>query len=528
MKAFKYIISSFLLLAAIWSCSNEDFDNIDFIESGVAPSNVNALFTVTQDNTGLVTIAPSGEGAATFDVYFGDNTAAPVAVNAGKKATHVYAEGTYNVKIIAKGITGLETEFKKDIVVSFKKPEFGSNPIIESDPAVTKQINVTVPNDTKYAMFFDAYFVENGILTILTANVGETVKYQYANPGLVDIKVVLKGAAIATTEYIKTGVEVKEILQPVAAAPTSIKRSEQDYISIYSDTYTNIPGVNVNPDWGQQWQGSSFAEFELNGNKMLQYIKLSYQGITFENNPIDITSMEYVHLDVWTANVDRIELSLISKTNGEKPVWRNLTKDSWTSIVIPISEFTSQGLTVADIHQLKLVGDPWAGGTVFVDNIYFSKTPSEVVDLPITFDSSIDTFTPFLGAEFAITADPTNPANKVGRIINYGQGWGWEGISLKLDKSVNTATNPVIKMDFHTADLPHTVLMKLEDTSSPKDGNNNPTVFEEVWVNVATTGWSELTFNFTSGKTYDNLVLFVDGNQYNILGTYYIDNIRHP
>ncbi|MAQ75718.1 MAG: hypothetical protein CL613_05235 [Aquimarina sp.] len=38
-----------------------------------------------------------------------------------------------------------------------------------------------------------------------------------------------------------------------------------------------------------------------------------------------------------------------------------------------MSAYTDQGLTVADIHQLKFVGDPWAAGTVFIDNIYFYK-----------------------------------------------------------------------------------------------------------------------------------------------------------
>ena len=532
MKALKYILSLITVVVIAWSCTDEDFNNIDFLDSGAAPTEVAALFKITQDNSGLVSITPTAEGAVSFNVAFGDGSTSSSSIKAGEIVRHTFKEGTYTVTVIATGITGLITEFKKQIVVSFQPPQFGSEPIVKADASVSKKVNVFVPNDTKYAMFFDAYFVEpgnRGTETIISGNVGDTVSYIYQNTGNVTVKIVLKGGAIATSEYIATDVKVVDILQPVAKAPTPPNRLSSDYFSIFSDKYTNIPGVNVNPDWGQIWQGSSYAPFAVDGDNMLQYIKLSYQGITFEDNPIDVTSMEFIHMDVWTADASRIETSLISKTNGEKPVWRNLTKDQWTSIDIPISEFTSQGLTVADIHQLKLVGDPWAAGTVFVDNIYFYKAPSAIAKLPITFDiAGINTFTPFLGAEFAITDSPTDATNKVGRITNYGDGWGWEGISLKLDQWIDTAIKPVIKMDFYTSTVPHTVLLKLEDTTSPKDGNNNPTVIEEIWVDVTTTGWSELTFNFTSGKKYDNVVLFVDGNQYGITGTYYFDNVRHP
>src|SRR5690606_37879392 len=95
---------------------------------------------------------------------------------------------------------------------------------------------------------------------------------------------------------------------------------------------------------------------------------------------------EYFHMDVWTADLEKIETFLISKTNGEKPVAKNLTVNGWTSIEIPISAFTSQNLTVADIFQLKLVGTP-AGKNVYIDNIYFYKTAAQSIELPLDFES---------------------------------------------------------------------------------------------------------------------------------------------
>lgn len=523
MKTLKYILSAVLLMTVLWSCEKVE-DNFDFVSTAAAPSNITAQYGITQDNTGLVTITPNGDGASFFDVYFGDNTTDPTRLKQGASVDHIYTEGNFSVKIAAIGVTGLKTEVTQDLVVSFKAPE-NLDVIIENDLAVSKKVNVTATAD--YATIFDVYFGEVTGETPVTANIGGTASYVYQETGTFTIRVVAKGGAIATTEYSED-FEVTAIMQPVQSAATPPSRLDADVISIYSSAYTDVAGTNYNPDWGQSGQGSSYAEFDLNGDKMLQYINLSYQGVAI-GETIDVSAMEYLHLDIWTADVDSIETSLINGQDGnstEKPVWTVLTADEWTSIDIPISAWTDQGLSVNEIFQLKFVGAPWAGGTVFIDNIYFHKAPSEFAKLPITFDSEVDTFTPFLDAEFAISTDPDDVNNPVGMITNHGGGWGWEGVSLALDVPVNFSANNTITMDFYTSTLPHKVLMKFEDSNSPRDGNNNPTVFEEVEVDVAATGWSKLSFEFATTVDYNSIVLFVDGNVYDISGVYYIDNIE--
>jgi hypothetical protein len=374
MKALKYFLSAVLIISFVWGCTEEEFGSIDFVSTAVAPSNVTALFSVTQDNTGNVTITPNSEGAVLYDISYGDATSETVKLDQGESTTHTYSEGTYEVKVIGYGITGLKTEVSLPLVVSFKAPE---NLVVEiaNDLAVSKQVNVTANAD--FAISFEVYFGEEGNDDPVIANIGDTASFIYTEAGTYTIRVVAKGSAIETTEYSEE-FEVTAILQPLASAPTPPSRALVDYISIYGDTYTNVDGTNYNPDWGQSGQGSGFAEFDLNGDKMLQYINLSYQGIGI-GETIDVSGMEYLHMDVWTANVAKMETSLINGQDGnstEAPVWSDLTADEWTSIDIPISDYTDQGLTVSEIFQLKLVGDPWAGGTVFVDNIYFHKAPS--------------------------------------------------------------------------------------------------------------------------------------------------------
>ena len=200
MKTVKYLISTLILIAVVWSCTDDEFGNSAFIETAVAPTDVAIAYAVTTDNTGTVTIAPSGNNAVTFEVHFGDSTPQPVKLKAGESVEHIYPEGSYEVKVVAYGITGLKTEATAPLTVSFVPPTFGSDPEIYNSESVSNQVFVKVPDDAENAVVFDVLFEENGIVTVVTGNVGETVTYTYANPGLYDIKVVLKGAAIATAE----------------------------------------------------------------------------------------------------------------------------------------------------------------------------------------------------------------------------------------------------------------------------------------------------------------------------------------
>ncbi len=373
MKNIKLIFSFVLLLAVTISCSIPDGidQDLSFINSVAAPSNVVGFYNITQDNTGLVTITPNSEGAVSYDIYYGDTTLTPVNVGQGKNASHIYKEGTYSVKIVAIGLTGLKTEVTQSLVVSFKAPE-NLVVTIANDLAISKKVNVTATAD--FATMFDVYFGEAGNSAPVSANAGETASYIYQQAGTYTIRVVVKSAAIQTTEKAQSFV-VTAILQPTASAPAQPSRQAANVISIFSGAYTNVAASNYNPDWGQSGQGSSYTLFDLNGDKMLNYIKLSYQGIDI-GSAIDVSSMETLHIDIWTA--DNMSIDIYPLPNGvipanERFVTKTLVANQWNSFDIPLSDFTSQGLPLNNLKQFKFVGTPWAAGTVFIDNLYFYK-----------------------------------------------------------------------------------------------------------------------------------------------------------
>ena len=121
MKSFKSLFV-FLIVLSYLGCTTEDRDT-NFVDQILAPANVSAVFSITQDNTGLVTIAPNGEGAVSFEVYYGDEPNHFDVVSVGQTLSNIYPEGVYTVTIVAIGINGLKTTVTRELTVSFLAPE---------------------------------------------------------------------------------------------------------------------------------------------------------------------------------------------------------------------------------------------------------------------------------------------------------------------------------------------------------------------------------------------------------------------
>ena len=153
---------------------------------------------------------------------------------------------------------------------------------------------------------------------------------------------------------------------PTVAAPLPTANAT-DVISVFSDTYTNLLGSDLNPNWGQK---TVVSQQLIAGNNTLKYAGLDYQGIQLANS-LDATGMNYLHLDYYSANSAALNVYLISTGPVEKPfalpVPTNNTTTGWKSIDIPLSAFSPVNL--ANIIQFKFDGN----GDIFLDNLYFHK-----------------------------------------------------------------------------------------------------------------------------------------------------------
>ncbi|MDZ4121960.1 MAG: cadherin-like beta sandwich domain-containing protein, partial [Candidatus Cloacimonadaceae bacterium] len=149
-------------------------------------------------------------------------------------------------------------------------------------------------------------------------------------------------------------------------APPIPPHDAEDVISIYSDAYDNIPGVNYNPFWGQ----NTIVTVDVNiaGNNTLLYENLNYQGTEYPNQ--DVSGYEYLHVDFWTANSTDLGIYLISPGAESEYVF-DIVPATWVSVDIPLSHFVPP-VNLANVFQFKIEGN----GKIWFDNLYFWKSPT--------------------------------------------------------------------------------------------------------------------------------------------------------
>ena len=496
MKIINKITKVFIIIVMVFACNEED--NLSFLDTIPAPSNVSAVFNITQDNTGLVTIFPTAEGATSFDIYFGDTTTDPENIKQGNNIEHTYAEGSYEVKVVASNIKGDTAEITKQLVVSFKAPE-NLMVTVENDAAISKQVNVNATAD--FASMYEFYSGEDNITQpVMTGNIGEGISYQYANPGTYSVKVIAKGGAIETTEYT-ADFEVTEILAPVVSTVTPPAKNDEDVISIFSDAYTDVAGTDFNPNWSQS---TIYNAFDLNGDAILQYSNLNYQGIDL-GSEIDASSMEILHLDIWTPDATSIDIYPLP--NGVQPaderfVTKALTANSWTTINIPMSDFTDQGLPVDKLKQFKFVGS----GTVFIDNIYFYKAPSPT-GTPIVFDDfeGNGNISTWAGDDCGMNIAFANPfkdaLNDSDTVLEYNDTGGtYANVRFDKDSDFDLSDgNSVFTIKIYvpsssiTGSQPNQLSFKLQD-ADPKPWERQSEIIKPIALDT----WQEVTFDFAN------------------------------
>ncbi len=173
---------------------------------------------------------------------------------------------------------------------------------------------------------------------------------------------------------------------PISDAPTPPNRNAVDVVSIFSGAYTDIAGVNLNPNWGQAGHADADTNFDRgSGDISLKYPKFNYQGIDFDGNRQNVSGFEKVHIDIWTGST-AVRFFLIW-AGGEVSV-DIAASASWQSLDFDLSAFT--GADLSTIRQLKFDGGDGSTSTIYVDNIYFWKSPAAVGTDATLSDLKID------------------------------------------------------------------------------------------------------------------------------------------
>jgi hypothetical protein len=372
MKHIKTIYTAFIILIFVSACTENE--NLDFLENVPVPTNIAATFNITQDNTGVVAITPSAESAISFDIYFGDATTDPVKLTQGKSTTHTYAEGSYDVKVIAFNSVGKTTEFIQPLVVSFQSPQ---NLVVtlENDASTSKQLKITATAD--FAAMYEFYSGEADVTQpAATANIGDPLNYQYKDAGIYDIKIVAKGGAIATAEYTES-FEVTEVLAPTVAAANPSTRNAEDVVSIFSDKYTDETLGELPTTWSE----SDFEATTIDGNNVWKLSNLDFLGmVTNYTNGVDVSAMEKLHIDYWvpSGTTNELLVKIVNTVDGGEGVVSLGTTEggSWQSIDIDMTGFDGGNLANKNKITQILIDSDGVTGVAYIDNFYFYKASS--------------------------------------------------------------------------------------------------------------------------------------------------------
>ncbi len=368
MINMKKTIKSILIMIVIISCT--DSRDLGFLEEVAIPSNVSALFDITQDNSGLVTITPSGESANVFEINLGDGSEI-VTLNSGESTEKIYSEGSYTISITAYNIVGDSTEVSQTLVVSFLAPqnlEVG----IENDASISKQVNVTATAD--FATTYEFYSGEPGVeQPVATANIGDGISYGYQTPGVYSVRVVAKGGAIETTEYA-VDFEVTEIVFPLSAAPTPPNRNDFDVVSVFSDHYADVT-LNELPT---SWSSTSFEATTIGSDNIWKLTSLDFLGIvTNYDTGIDVSEMEKLHIDYWLpeGSTNELLVKIVNTVDGGEDVESLGAPQggSWQSIEIDLTAFDDGNLANKEKITQLLIDSDGVTPVAYIDNFYFYR-----------------------------------------------------------------------------------------------------------------------------------------------------------
>ncbi|OOQ59790.1 hypothetical protein [Mucilaginibacter pedocola] len=531
MKAIKYYLGLTLVLAAAAGCK-KDYIDTSFVSQAAAPGKLGVLFSITQDNTGMVTITPNGEGVTSYDVYFGDGGDTYNKVGAGKSIEHKYAEGIYTVKLVGHNIGGKTVEFTQQLTVSFRAPE-------NLTPAIsTNGLTVTVDAKADYETMYHVYYGDEAGTTpepFDTFIEGVPASHIYKTAGTYIVRVVaLSGGAATTTatQTIKVGKQID--------LPLTFDDPNYDYTT--SDFGNNQSGVAVDPadpankvlkvtkpGGAEVWAGTTLGTATGFATKV---------GISAANSKM--TARVYSPAAGLT-----IKLKLEDHTNGNNAVETDAvtTKaNQWETLTFDFNNNSAgtpalnPAFTYDKASMFFDFGNGGSGKVFYMDDLKMT-TPIQAISLPVTFDApNTDyTVTDFGNNATVDAVDPTNPANKVKKTTKQNGAETWAGTT--VGTAAGFATPVPVTADFAQMSLRVyspaaglTIKLKLEDHT------NGAKSVETDAVTTVANGWETLTFNFLNNSAgtpafnaatvYDKASIFFDFGAGGTGKVFYWDDLK--
>ena len=323
-----------------------------------------------------------------------------VAVGSGERACFFDDLYVFNANGTFQNVQGTQTWVEgwqggTDSCATPVAPHNGSNAATYSSTASTLTL-------TGVGAYLGLAKAINGAEISSPSAAPSSVTYQIASLTSISLTVDINvGGAWWRYELTKQGAVDST---PSAPNPTI---AAANVIKIYNDSFVGAATATIDT-FRTSWSAGSLESVVLSGNNTLKYTNLGFVGIEATSSPINATSMNLFHVDMYTPNMTTFGVKLVdfgadTAYGGGDDVEHQInltpTQNGWNSYNLLLSDFT--GLTTrAHIAQIILVGN----GTAYVDNMYFGNAVIAVA--PALSNFSIPTKNTS-DANFTITA-PTS------------------------------------------------------------------------------------------------------------------------
>jgi len=518
-KIYPFLLNA-LFLIVVLSCTQEDRDTA-FTDGIAVPSNLSLLVQITQDNTGTVTLTPSGESVAQYTIDFGDNSETAMA-SPGEFFTHIYQEGVYSAVLTATNLSGETASFTQEVVVSFLPPE---NLLVTITPVSGDAFSITVSATADLATGYEVTFGEDADQTPTPFMEGESVAYTYSSTGTFSVRVVAFAGSTATVESTTDVVVENPITLPVDFESQTI-----DYASASTSFGGAFTSLIDNPDPSGINTSATVAQFFKEPGA-----EVYAGGILELGSPIDFTEFQSISIKSWSPAAGlTVKLKL---ENGTDP---NISAeiDAITTAVNTweVLNFDFTGFTDQEYSKLVIFfdfGNPGTGTTFYFDDIEQSDgiDDGDGIALPIDFElpAASYTFLGFEGADSTIEMNPDmsgeNTSNTVMQTIKTQGSVFYAGTFVDVDTAVDFSQTGKIGVTTWSPKANIPVRLAIE----------NQTTGGQIFVDVNTTvenTWETLVFDFETlidpSFSYNRIVIFFefipdlagDGS------TYYFDDIE--
>jgi hypothetical protein len=358
------------------------FDNITFSAAQANPEPMTAAPTPTQDPADVISLFSDAYTNVPVDTWLTVWSAAAltdlsIEGNPTKRYANLDFAGVETVanQLDITGMTHLHVDLWSADFTFFgiKLVDFGADGAFGGGDDSEHQVNINAPAQEEWVSL-------DIPLTDFAGLTGQSNIAQY----------IIVGQPTGTTTvfldnmFFYNGDIVVEA-EPTEPAPTPIQL-QANVISMFSDAYTNV-SVDT---WATVWSAAALADITIQGNPTKKYTNLDFVGVETVSSTINAGEMEAFHLDMWSPNATFFAVKLVDfgadgafgggddtehQINIENPA-----QEEWVSVDLQLSAFTGLAST-EHLAQYIFVGQPTGTTTVYIDNVYFYKSPDSVEDM---------------------------------------------------------------------------------------------------------------------------------------------------